>query len=100
MTGSALAVIGQVLLMRLSPHGNYAGEIVPSCLRRYSRATSRPPEAPSTRSSSPEMAIGSTSVPYRSKASTSRSVTGGSHQEAGEILGARPACREVGGDAG
>ena len=46
------------------------------------------------------MAIGSTSVPYRSKASTSRSVTGGSHQEAGEILGARPACREVGGDAG
>jgi hypothetical protein len=29
MTGSALAVIGQVLLARLSPHGSYAGEIVP-----------------------------------------------------------------------
>jgi hypothetical protein len=29
MTGSALAVIGQVLLTRLSPHGSYAGEIVP-----------------------------------------------------------------------
>jgi hypothetical protein len=32
MTGSALAVIGQVLLTRLSPHGNYAGEIVPSLI--------------------------------------------------------------------
>jgi hypothetical protein len=31
MTGSALAVTGQVLLARLSPHGSYAGEIVP-CL--------------------------------------------------------------------
>jgi len=32
MTGSALAVIGQVLLTGLSPHGNYAGEIVPSLI--------------------------------------------------------------------
>ena len=31
IAGSALAVIGQVLLARLSPHGSYAGEIVP-CL--------------------------------------------------------------------
>ena len=31
MTGSALAVFGQVLLTRLSPHDRYAGEIVP-CL--------------------------------------------------------------------
>ena len=29
MTGSALAVIGQVLLARLGPHGSYAGEIIP-----------------------------------------------------------------------
>jgi hypothetical protein len=29
MTGSASAVTGQVLLTRLSPHGSYAGEIVP-----------------------------------------------------------------------
>jgi hypothetical protein len=32
ITGSALAVIGQVLLTRLSPHDNYAGEIVPSLI--------------------------------------------------------------------
>ena len=32
MTGSALAVISQVLLTRLSPPGNYAGEIVPSLI--------------------------------------------------------------------
>ena len=32
ITGSALAVTGQVLLTRLSPHGNYAGEIVPSLI--------------------------------------------------------------------
>ena len=32
MAGSALAVIGQVLFTRLSPHGNYASEIVPSLI--------------------------------------------------------------------
>jgi hypothetical protein len=32
ITGSALAVVGQVLLTRLSPHDNYAGEIVPSLI--------------------------------------------------------------------
>jgi len=32
MTGPALAVIGQVLFTGLSPHGNYAGEIVPSLI--------------------------------------------------------------------
>jgi EmrB/QacA subfamily drug resistance transporter len=32
MIGSALAVVGQVLFTRLSPHGNYASEIVPSLI--------------------------------------------------------------------
>ena len=32
MAGAALAVVGQVLLTRLSPHGNYAGEILPGLI--------------------------------------------------------------------
>ncbi|MEA2304373.1 MAG: hypothetical protein QOH43_1653 [Solirubrobacteraceae bacterium] len=32
MAGAALAVVGQVLLTRLSPHGTYAGEILPGLI--------------------------------------------------------------------
>src|ERR1700730_525778 len=46
-----------------------------SCLARQSPAAARPSESPRTWPSSPAMAIGSTSVPYRSNASTSRLLT-------------------------
>src|SRR5277367_2890784 len=77
-----------------------------SCLSRHSRAVSRPSDSPRTLSSSPEMASGSTSVPYKSKASTSRSPrspaalgTGDGGEQPGEVLVARAARRQVRGDA-